>query len=78
MCTKFDLHGRSMNARKQRTFCVSTSIATFLFDTAGAKRKVIKRETPGIVSRSAERDQGYAPWMGAHWRGGYGVLTHVT
>ena len=35
-----------MFARKQRTFCASASIATFLFDTAGAKRKVSKRETP--------------------------------
>ena len=35
-------------------------LATFLFDTKGAKRKVIKRETPRLISRSAEREEGFA------------------
>ncbi|MBQ5662057.1 MAG: hypothetical protein IIV17_03335, partial [Clostridia bacterium] len=42
---------------------------------AGAKRKVTKRETPKVISRSAEREEGYAPSTCAHWRGGYGALT---
>ena len=37
------------------------SLATFLFDTKGTKRKVNKREMPGIISRSAEREEGFAP-----------------
>ena len=64
-------------ARKQQTFCVSSSLATFLFDTAGAKRKVIKRETPGIISPSADGEEGSAPSTCAHWRGDFRVLTHV-
>ena len=38
---------------------------TFFFDTAGAKKKVHKKETPRMVSSPAGDDQGYAPWMGA-------------
>ncbi len=38
---------------------------TFLFGTTGAKRKVIKRETPGDLSPSADGDEGCAPSTGA-------------
>ena len=36
-----------MRRIKQQPSCLSAPLATFLFDTAGAKRKVTKRETPG-------------------------------
>ena len=40
------------------------------------REKLPKEKRPRFFSRSAERDQGYAPWMGAAWRRGYRVLTH--
>ena len=36
-------------------------LATFFFEAKGAKKKVIKKETPRIISRSAEREEGYVP-----------------
>jgi hypothetical protein len=36
-------------------------LPTFSFGTRGAKEKVIKKKTPRGVSRSAEREEGYAP-----------------
>ena len=36
-------------------------LATFFFEAKGAKKKVIKKETPRIISRSAEREEGYSP-----------------
>ena len=41
-------------------FITANFSATFFFDTKGAKKKVRKKETPGFISRSAERDQGSA------------------
>ena len=40
-------------------------LSHFSFDTIGAKEKLTKENAVWGVSRSAERDQGYAPWMGA-------------
>jgi hypothetical protein len=54
------------------------STPAFSFAHVGPKEKAWQKENGrGSVSRSAERDQGYAPWMGAAWRRGYRVLTHV-
>ena len=53
------------SARKRQPYCISTLLATFLFDTAGAKRKVSKRETPRLFRalRSATKATrlGWAP-----------------
>jgi hypothetical protein len=32
-------------------------LATFFFEAKGAKKKVIKKETPKFISRSAEREE---------------------
>jgi len=45
----------------RRTFGTATLLAAFFFDHTGAKKKAIKKETPGVVSRSAEREEGSAP-----------------
>ena len=48
--------------QKNNSSSISKKISsTFLFDTTGAKRKVHKRETPRIISPSAEGDKGSAP-----------------
>ena len=49
----------------------------FSFAHVGPKEKAWQKENGREkVSRVATRDQGYAPWMGAHLRGGCKVLTH--
>ena len=42
-------------------YVLSNSLATFLFDTKGTKRKVIKREMPRSVSPLARGERGVAP-----------------
>ena len=62
---------RKQNSVRLSLFLLSIELA------AGAKRKVSKRETPGEVSPSADGEEGYAPSTCAHWRGSYGVLSHI-
>jgi len=45
----------------RKTFVTAALSATFFFDHTGAKKKVIKKETPGLVSLSAESEEGCAP-----------------
>jgi len=53
---------RSTDLSEQTVFLHCTNpLAAFFFDHTGAKKKAIKKETPKVVSRSAEREEGYAP-----------------